>query len=149
MTILPLPPLRHTAETAPASPAASPAANAAATDAGPRFSAALDAAFAGKGPQSGAPGELQQFEGFVLRTFVEAMLPKENASFFGSGTAGDIWRSMMAERLGEEIAAGGGIGIADLLARNPDAAALDRAGDALRSNDQAGRAAGLAKPSAL
>lgn len=129
MTILPLPPLRHTAETAPASPAASPAANAAATDAGPRFSAALDAAFAGKGPQSGAPGELQQFEGFVLRTFVEAMLPKENASFFGSGTAGDIWRSMMAERLGEEIAAAGGVGIAALLADSQSVAGAARAAE--------------------
>lgn len=90
-------------------------------DAGTDFERALDTASASmrpveaKGHQSGAADDLQQFEGFVLRTFVEAMLPKDGTSFFGSGTAGGIWRSMMAERLGEELAAGGGIGIADLL----------------------------------
>lgn len=144
MTILPLSPLQRTADAAPAIPATGPSA----PDGGPQFTAALDAAFAGKGPQGGAPGELQQFEGFVLRTFVEAMLPKENASFFGSGTAGDIWRSMMAERLGEEIAAGGGIGIAELLARAPSVGDAPAAGETLRREDQVGRAAGLAKPAA-
>ena len=60
---------------------------------------------------------LEQFEGFVLRTFIESMLPTENSAFFGEGTAGSIWRSMMAEEIGNEIAKGGGIGIADTIAK--------------------------------
>ena len=59
---------------------------------------------------------LQRFESFVLRSFVENMMPKDNTSFFGSGTAGEIWKSMLAEKIGDEMAAGGGIGIADMLA---------------------------------
>ncbi len=60
---------------------------------------------------------LEQFEGFVLRSFVESMLPSGDSEFFGKGTAGDIWRSMLAEQIGNEIAKGGGIGIADTIAK--------------------------------
>ncbi|MFD2236339.1 rod-binding protein [Aureimonas populi] len=97
----------------------------------------------GKGGQSGKAGPLQQFEGFVLRTFVEAMLPQENTSFFGSGTAGGIWRSMLAEKLGDEIAAAGGIGIAEMLARDPTLA--PEAQDTLRDTQARQDAAGAAK----
>ncbi|MCQ0988170.1 rod-binding protein [Jiella marina] len=58
---------------------------------------------------------LEQFEGFVLRNFVETMLPSTEGEFFGQGTAGEIWRSMLAEEIGKEIAQGGGIGIADMI----------------------------------
>ncbi|ORE97985.1 rod-binding protein [Aurantimonas sp. 22II-16-19i] len=70
---------------------------------------------------------LEQFEGFVLRTFIESMLPSENSAFFGEGTAGSIWRSMMAEEIGNEIAKAGGIGIADTIARKDDPSVGDRA----------------------
>jgi peptidoglycan hydrolase FlgJ len=59
----------------------------------------------------------QQFEAFVLQSFVEAMLPKEAESVFGSGTAGDVWKGMLAEKIGAEIAQSGGIGIAEQLAK--------------------------------
>ena len=59
---------------------------------------------------------LEQFEGFVLRSFVESMLPSESSGFFGSGTAGSVWKSMLAEQIGDEIAKDGGIGIADAIA---------------------------------
>ncbi len=58
---------------------------------------------------------LQKFEGFVLRNFIESMLPSQNTSFFGTGTAGNIWRSMLAERIGDEMAKAGGVGIAEML----------------------------------
>lgn len=58
---------------------------------------------------------LQKFEGFVLRSFIESMLPSQNTSFFGTGTAGNIWRSMLAERIGDEMAKAGGVGIAEML----------------------------------
>ncbi|HSP25420.1 MAG TPA: rod-binding protein, partial [Saliniramus sp.] len=59
----------------------------------------------------------QQFEAFVLRSFVETMLPKDAESVFGSGTAGDVWKGMLAEKIGDEIARSGGIGIAEQLAK--------------------------------
>lgn len=59
----------------------------------------------------------QEFESFVLRTFVESMLPKDADSVFGSGTAGDVWKGMLAEKIGAEIAKSGGIGIAEQLAK--------------------------------
>lgn len=66
-----------------------------------------------------AVSPLEKFEAFVLRSFVESMLPDADSSYFGTGTAGEVWRSMLAEQIGNEIAAGGGIGIADTL--KPDA----------------------------
>lgn len=89
---------------------------------------------------------LEQFEGFVLRSFVESMLPSEASSYFGSGTAGAIWRSMMAKEIGNELARGGGIGIASAIAGEPAsgfraADGRDAAGDSLnrmlRQNDLA------------
>lgn len=92
-----------------------------------------------RGSRSGELEPLQKFEGFVLRTFVEAMLPKNATAVFGEGTAGDIWRSMMAEKIGEEIAASGGIGIAALLEKD-NAAKVAAGADALA--DEAARATG-------
>jgi len=59
----------------------------------------------------------QQFEAFVLRSFVETMLPKDAEAVFGSGTAGDVWKGMLAEKIGDELARSGGIGIAEQLAK--------------------------------
>ncbi|ALN74133.1 rod-binding protein [Aureimonas sp. AU20] len=72
---------------------------------------------------SGQLEPLQRFESFVLRSFVESMLPQQNTSFFGTGTAGQIWKSMLAERIGDEMAASGGIGIADMLEKRETGAA--------------------------
>jgi Rod binding domain-containing protein len=58
----------------------------------------------------------RKFEAFVLQTFVETMLPKESEEVFGKGTAGGIWKSMLAEQLGAQLAKGKGIGIARQLA---------------------------------
>lgn len=91
---------------------------------------------------------LEQFEGFVLRSFVESMLPSGDSEFFGKGTAGDIWRSMLAEHIGNEIAKGGGIGIADMIAGKKGVPVDERAAAGvgeglakLRAGDDAGRAA--------
>ncbi|KRQ16438.1 rod-binding protein [Bradyrhizobium sp. DASA03076] len=58
----------------------------------------------------------RKFEAFILQTFVETMLPKESDEVFGKGTAGGIWKSMLAEQLGAQLAKGKGIGIAKQLA---------------------------------
>ncbi|PJG55102.1 rod-binding protein [Bradyrhizobium forestalis] len=64
-----------------------------------------------------ASGEVyRKFEAFILQTFVETMLPKESEEVFGKGTAGGVWKSMLAEQLGNQLAKGKGIGIAKQLA---------------------------------
>lgn len=80
-----------------------------------------DAALSGGDKTKGA---YQQFESFVLQTFIESMLPKDAEATFGKGTAGSIWKSMMAEQIANQIAKAGGIGIAKTVAlAHPSAAA--------------------------
>nr|GAJ33334.1 hypothetical protein BDOA9_0125300 [Bradyrhizobium sp. DOA9] len=98
--------------------------------------AAAKTAEAQSGAVNGAPvqavkapasGEVyRKFEAFILQTFVETMLPKESEEVFGKGTAGGVWKSMLAEQLGNQLAKGNGVGIARQLAAahpaGPDAA---------------------------
>ena len=53
----------------------------------------------------------------MLRSFVETMLPDDATAAYGSGTAGEIWKGMKAEHIGNAMARSGGIGIAEKLAR--------------------------------
>lgn len=53
-----------------------------------------------------ADGRAEAVEGLerlVLQKLVESMLPKESSTLFGHGTAGDVWRSMLAEQLAAQI----------------------------------------------
>ncbi len=59
------------------------------------------------------PEAYRKFEGMVLQNFVQSMLPSDNEEMFGKGTAGEIWKGMMAEQIGGVLAMGGGIGIAE------------------------------------
>ena len=52
----------------------------------------------------------------MLQTFIQSMLPKNAQHVFGKGTAGEVWKSMLAEKLGAEIARSGQVGIAKRLA---------------------------------
>ena len=61
---------------------------------------------------------LQKFEAVVLSTFVQAMMPKDATSVFGEGLSGDMWKAQMAEKMGEQLAKNGGIGIADRLLKS-------------------------------
>lgn len=67
---------------------------------------------AGAGPVS---DPYKKFEGLVLQQFVEAMMPDKSETVFGKGNAGHIWKSMLAEQIGQQIAKAGGIGIARML----------------------------------
>jgi peptidoglycan hydrolase FlgJ len=60
----------------------------------------------------------ERFEAFVLQTFIQSMLPRDGEALFGAGTAGEIWKSMLAEGLGAQLARTGGIGIARMLAEH-------------------------------
>lgn len=70
----------------------------------------------------------QQFEASVLRNFVEEMLPKSTENTYGEGTAGNVWRSMQADFMSQELAKSGGIGIASTLARLDEAKARTQPG---------------------
>ncbi len=59
-----------------------------------------------------------KLESVILTQFVQEMLPKDAQSVFGQGYAGDMWRSMLAERVADQMAASGRIGIASRLFAN-------------------------------
>ena len=42
-------------------------------------------------------------EQLVLKNLVENMIPKDSVAFFGTGTAGDIWRSFLADQLATQV----------------------------------------------
>lgn len=65
---------------------------------------------------AGKSDPYKTFEAFVLRQFVEKMMPDKAKSVFGKGNAGGIWKSMLAEQIGAEISKAGGLGIAKILA---------------------------------
>jgi hypothetical protein len=82
------------------------------------------------GPPRIKPGDAyQEFEAMVLATMIEATIPDQLTSVFGSGTAGDVWKSMLAEQLGAEMAKAGGVGLARQL--------REAATPALRSDTEA------------
>ncbi|MEA2949950.1 MAG: peptidoglycan hydrolase FlgJ [Alphaproteobacteria bacterium] len=124
-------------DTAVAEPdAALKAASAASVGAAPQQAADVTAPLAQRprpqidaaGPRGGAiPPAYRKFEAFVLQTFIESMLPRGSAVNFGKGVAGDVWRSMLAEQLGNAVAKSGGVGIAKFLAAaHPGEAPSDR-----------------------
>lgn len=57
----------------------------------------------------------QKFEAFVLQTFIQEMMPETSENVFGSGISGDFWKSMMSEKIAEQVAERGNLGIADLI----------------------------------
>jgi hypothetical protein len=65
---------------------------------------------------SAKPDAYVQFEALLLQNMVEAMMPQDSESMFGSGTAGGMWKSMLAEKVAAEIARSGATGIAKQMA---------------------------------
>jgi hypothetical protein len=57
-----------------------------------------------------------QFEALLLQNMIEAMMPEHAEAVFGSGTAGNVWKSMLAEKVAAEIARAGPLGIAKEIA---------------------------------
>jgi len=50
-------------------------------------------------------------EQLVLQKLVEAMLPKGTGTLFGRGTAGEVWRSMLAQQLAAQIGSSVDLGV--------------------------------------
>ena len=93
-------------------------------EAGAGFGAALDiistpATDAGLGNAepsknlSKMPEEYRKFEAGVLQNFVSSMLPSDSEQVYGKGSAGEFWKSMMAEQIADGMSKNGGIGIAE------------------------------------
>lgn len=61
------------------------------------------------------PEAYKKFEAFILQSFIQNMLPESSEATYGSGTAGEVWRSLAAEEMGKTIADAGGLGIAERL----------------------------------
>lgn len=68
-------------------------------------------------PKSQIADVYNKLEAFVMQTFIQSMLPKDASSVYGKGTAGDVWKSMLAEKMGNEVAKSGQVGIAKRLAQ--------------------------------
>lgn len=60
-----------------------------------------------------SPEAFKQFEAMVLQTFVQNMLPDNATAVYGKGVAGEMWKSLLAEKVSAAMAERGGIGIAD------------------------------------
>ena len=77
----------------------------------------------------------EAFEGLALATMIDAALP-ESKALFGEGPGADVWKSMLAEQIGLQMARVGGIGLAEQLASSaalPDVAGGEAAGALLRA----------------
>ena len=68
-------------------------------------------AAAGVKPET--PASFKRFEAMVLQTFIQSMLPKDGAAVYGKGVAGDMWKSLLSEKIADVMAERGGIGISD------------------------------------
>ena len=93
-------------------------------EAGAGFGMALDvistpAAKAGLGnpelskDMSKMPEEYQKFEASILQSFITSMLPSDSEQVYGKGSAGEFWKSMMAEQIAGGMSKNGGIGLAE------------------------------------
>jgi Rod binding domain-containing protein len=96
--------------------------------------AAMPSAKAGKAAEA-----FRQFEAFVLQSFIETMLPKNAEVVFGKGSAGAIWKSMLAEKLADQISRSGGVGIAQRIAGASAPNALPTSAEAGQPDPKASR----------
>jgi peptidoglycan hydrolase FlgJ len=86
------------------------------------------------GPASAETAQ-RDLEGMLLQNVIESILPKDSGGLYGGGVAGGMWRSVLAEQIGAQIARSGGIGIAGRLFKtHPIAAGASVSHDALAAS---------------
>ncbi|MGJ0508739.1 MAG: rod-binding protein [Methylocystis sp.] len=68
----------------------------------------------------------QKFEAFLLQSWLEVLLPKQESGVFGAGPGADIWRSMMAEHLATDVVRAGGVGLQKLLDHKNSSVSVQR-----------------------
>lgn len=59
------------------------------------------------------PEEYRKFEASILQNFISSMMPTDSEEVYGKGSAGEFWKSMMAEQIAEGMSKSGGVGIAE------------------------------------
>jgi hypothetical protein len=89
-------------------------------------------------PKAEVPEAYKKFEAFILQSFIQNMLPESSEATYGSGTAGEVWRSLAAEEMGKTMAEAGGLGIAERLYADSRAAADRDGGFSLAGDLSAG-----------
>lgn len=52
-------------------------------------------------------------ESLLLKEMVEHMLPADATEVFGAGVSGDVWRSMLAEKIADSVARSGALKIGE------------------------------------
>lgn len=57
----------------------------------------------------------KNFEAFLLQTWLEVLLPKIDGGAYGNDHAGGVWRTLMAEQLGDQLAKSDSLGISKLI----------------------------------
>ena len=76
----------------------------------------------------------QDFEASILGSFVNEMMPKEASAVYGQGVGGDIWRSMLSEQVGRQLAKSGTLGLARRLFATHPVESLDRRHSSIASS---------------
>jgi hypothetical protein len=76
-------------------------------------------------------------ESVLLKSFVDQMLPKDAVNVFGGGVAGDVWKSMLSEKIANEVAKSGSLKFASRL--------FETHPDLLHSNKRQGMVQGAAQ----
>ncbi len=60
-------------------------------------------------------------ESVLLKSFIDQMLPKDAVEVFGGGVAGDVWKSMLSEKIADQVAKSGVLKLGRrLFATHPD-----------------------------
>lgn len=81
-----------------------------------------------------------KFEAVMLNSFISEMLPKDAPDAFGKGVAGQMWRSLLSEKIANQIAGSGALGLGQHLFATHPISATQSLSHAARA-DQASRAA--------
>lgn len=80
---------------------------------------------AGGAPATKAEKMETKFEAMALTNLIDEMMPKDASDVYGQGLAGDTWRSMLAEKVADQLAQSGRLGIADRLFHGAHSAAQE------------------------
>jgi len=106
------------------------------------------AALASTNPADPAARAKVEFETMLANSFVQEIMPKNQASVYGQGFAGDMWRSMLSEQVSRQIAKSGALGLSRKLFDTHDLPRVAREGAARMSPTAQMSANALSAPDA-